>query len=69
MERAGQQALKKKADKVAMKPEAVARIAVRGMFNRKAEIVPGFLNWISVKVIPFMPKKLVENIAAAIYRV
>ena len=69
MERAGQQALKKRADKVAMKPGDVARIAVRGMFNRKAEIIPGFINWFSVKVIPFMPKKLVEKIAAAVYKV
>ncbi len=69
MDRAGQQALKKKAEKVAMKPESVARIAVRGMFKRKAEIIPGFINWFSVKVIPFMPKKLVENIAASIYKV
>jgi short-subunit dehydrogenase len=68
MDRAGQQALKKKAEKVAMKPESVARIAVRGMFNRKAEIIPGFINWFSVKVIPFMPKGLVENIAASIYK-
>lgn len=69
MERAGQQALKKRADKVAMKPEDVARIAVRGMFNSKAEIIPGFVNWISVKLVPFMPKKLVEKIAASLYKV
>jgi uncharacterized protein len=69
MDRAGQQALKKKADKVAMKPESVARIAVRGMFKGKAEIIPGFINWFSVKVIPFMPKGLVEKIAASLYKV
>jgi short-subunit dehydrogenase len=69
MERAGQQALKKRADKVAMHPESVARIAVKGMFKRKAEIIPGFINWISVKAIPFMPKKLVEKIAASLYKV
>lgn len=69
MDRAGQQALKKRAEKVAMTPESVAHIAVRGMFNRKAEIIPGFINWISVKVIPFMPKVLVEKIAASLYKV
>lgn len=69
MERAGQQALKKRADKVAMPAETVAKTAVRGMFNGKAEIIPGFINWISVKVIPFMPKKLVEKIAASLYKV
>ena len=69
MERAGQQALKKRADKVAMTAKEVAEIAVRGMFKGKAEIIPGFINWISVKVIPFMPKKLVEKIAASLYKV
>ena len=69
MDHAGQQALRKRADKVAMKPDAVARIAMRGMFFRKAEIIPGFINWFSVKIIPFMPKKLVENIAASLYKI
>lgn len=69
MDRAGQQALKKRAEKVAMTPERVARIAVRGMFKGKAEIIPGFINWLSVKVIPFMPKVLVEKIAASLYKI
>lgn len=69
MDRAGQQLLKKRAEKVAMTPEAVAAIAVKGMFSRKAEIIPGFINWISAKLIPHLPKKLVENIAASVYRV
>ena len=69
MDRAGQQALKKRADKVAMTPESVARIAVKGMFSGKTEIIPGFINWFSVKVIPFLPKSLVEGIAASLYKV
>lgn len=69
MDRAGQQPLKKRAEKVAMTPEAVAAIAVKGMFKGKSEIIPGFINWISAKVIPHLPKKLVENIAASVYRV
>jgi len=69
MDRAGQQALKKRAAKVAMTPEKVATIAVKGMFNRKAEIVPGFINWISTKLIPHLPKSLVEGIGASVYRV
>ena len=69
MDRAGQQPLKKRAEKVAMTPEAVAAIAVKGMFGGKAEIIPGFVNWISAKLVPHLPKKLVENIAASLYKV
>jgi short-subunit dehydrogenase len=69
MDRAGQQPLKKRAEKVAMTPEEVARAAVNGMFNRRAEIIPGFVNWISAKLVPHLPKKMVENIAASLYRV
>jgi len=69
MDRAGQQPLKKRAEKVAMTPEAVAAIAMKGLFNRKAEIIPGFINWISAKVVPHLPKSLVEGIAASVYRV
>jgi short-subunit dehydrogenase len=69
MDRAGQQPLKKRAEKVAMTPEDVACAAVKGMFSRKAEIIPGFVNWISAKIIPHLPKKMVENIAASLYRV
>jgi uncharacterized protein len=69
MDRAGQQPLKERAEKVAMTPETVAAIAVKGMFSRKAEIIPGFINWVSAKIVPHLPKKLVENIAASLYRV
>ena len=69
MDRAGQQPLKKRAEKVAMTPEAVAAAAVKGMFGGKAEIIPGFINWISAKVVPHLPKNLVERIAVSLYRV
>ncbi|MBK5284186.1 MAG: SDR family oxidoreductase [Bacteroidia bacterium] len=69
MDRAGQHALKKRAEKVAMTPEEVAAIAVKQMFNRKAEIIPGFINWVSAKLIPHLPKSLVERIAASVYKV
>ena len=50
-----------------MKPEAVAKIAIRELFKGKAEIIPGFVNWISVKITYFLPKYLIEKIAAGLY--
>jgi short-subunit dehydrogenase len=59
--------IRKKADKVKMTPHDVARFAVKSMFNKKAEAIPGFINKLSVALIPFTPKALTEKIAAAIY--
>jgi uncharacterized protein len=55
------------AEKMSMKSNVVAKIAVEGMFKGKAEIIAGFSNWISVKAIDFLPKLLIEKIAAGIY--
>jgi len=69
IDRAGMEVLKERAEKVSMKPEAVARIAIRGLFKGKAEIIPGFINWISVKFTYFLPKYLIEKIAAGLYKI
>mgnify|MGYP001493654743 CR=1 FL=1 len=61
------EAIRKKADKVKMKPSEVAKFAVDSMFRKKNEMIPGWLNKISVAVIPFLPKALTEKIAAGIY--
>jgi hypothetical protein len=61
------QALKERAEKFSMKPETVAKIAIDGMFRKKAEIIPGFMNWFSVKLTYFLPKYLIEKIAAGLY--
>jgi len=60
--------MKQKAEKVTMKAEDVARIGVKGMFAGKAEVIPGFVNWISVKMVSFVPKFLTETIAYNLYR-
>jgi short-subunit dehydrogenase len=67
MERARMQALEKIAEKFAMPSEDVARTAVKGMFNKKAEIIPGLINKITVGLSYYMPKILFEKIAAGIY--
>lgn len=65
--RAGMQAMQAVADKFNMDAGAVAKIAVDGMFKGKAEIIPGFTNLFTVKMIDFMPKSLIESIAANLY--
>jgi short-subunit dehydrogenase len=58
----------KKAKKVSMSAESVAKFAVKGMFNKKAEIIPGWLNKISVALTYFVPKTLTEKIAGDLYK-
>ncbi|MFN0047905.1 MAG: SDR family NAD(P)-dependent oxidoreductase [Cytophagales bacterium] len=55
------------AEKMSMKSDTVAKIAVKGMLAGEAEIIAGFSNWISVKAIDFLPKFLIEKIASGIY--
>ncbi|MBV8252747.1 MAG: SDR family oxidoreductase [Chitinophaga sp.] len=55
------------ADRFNMTPEAVAKIAVRGLFSGKAEIIPGFTNKLNAWLPKFFPKTLVEKIAGDIY--
>jgi short-subunit dehydrogenase len=60
--------LKQKAEKFTMPAEAVAKIGLKGMFGGKSEIIPGFINWISAKMVSFVPKKITEQIAYNLYR-
>lgn len=69
VDRAGMnEALKKKAEKFSMKSEEVAEIAINGMLSKKAEIVPGFINWFSVQMTYLVPKGLTESIAEGLYK-
>lgn len=65
--RAGMQAMQAVADKFNMKADAVAKIAVNAMLRGKAEIIPGFTNWISVMATYYLPKSIIEGIAANLY--
>lgn len=65
--RAGMQAMQAVADKFNMNADIVAKIAVEGMFANKAEIIPGFVNWISTMGTYFLPKSIIEGIAANLY--
>jgi len=68
-QRAGLDALKELADKFNMSPAVVAKIAIKGMFNRKAEIVPGFLNNAGAKLVSFVPKGFIEKMISKLYKV
>ena len=67
IDRANMGSMKEKAEKFSMKAEDVARIAVKGMFADRAEIIPGFVNWISVKAVGLLPKSITERIAKGLY--
>lgn len=67
--RAGLDAFSKMAEKFNMKPDEVAEIALKGMFAKKSEIIPGFTNIISVYANRILPKAFIEKMAAGIYKV
>jgi short-subunit dehydrogenase len=62
------EAVKKTAERFNMSPELVGRIAVRGLFKGKAEIIPGFTNKVHAFFPRFFPKSLVEKVGGNIYK-
>lgn len=67
--RAGLDALADLAAKFNMQPDEVAAIGIKGMFNKKAEIVPGFLNKISAAAGRHLTKALIEKVTGDLYKV
>jgi uncharacterized protein len=66
--RAGLNALSKMAQKFNMQADHVAKIAVKAMFNKKSEAIPGITNLISVYANRVLPKSFIERTAANIYK-
>ncbi len=66
--RAGMDSLAELAEKFNMRPDEVAKIGVEGMFDKKAEIIPGFLNKLSVTGSRYINKSLIERITAGLYK-
>jgi uncharacterized protein len=60
-------AARKAGEKVSMTPEAVARIAVQGMFAGRIEVIPGFINQLGKFFAWLLPNRIVESAAAGIY--
>ena len=67
IEQAGMQVMQETAKKFEMTPEEVASTGLKAMFNKKAECVPGFLNYITIKFSFILPDALLEKIAGNIY--
>jgi len=66
--RAGLDALADLAEKFNASPEKVAKAGLKGMFARKAEIIPGALNVLSAFGATHLPKSLIERIGASLYK-
>jgi short-subunit dehydrogenase len=66
--RAGMDALADLAAKFNMTPDDVAAIGISGMFNKKTEIVPGFLNKLSAVAAKHSPKAFIERVTAGLYK-
>ena len=66
--RAGLDAFADLAAKFNMQPNEVAVIGLKGLFNKKVEIVPGLLNKISVIGARHLPKALIEKIGGDLYK-
>jgi hypothetical protein len=50
-----------------MTPKRVAKIAINGLFNEEAEIIPGFINKLNAVLPKFFPKTLTEKVGGTIY--
>jgi len=68
IDRAGMESMKERAEKFSMKPEAVAKIGIDKMLKGSAEIIPGFVNWISVQLTYLVPKSITEKVAESLYK-
>lgn len=66
--RAGMDALQEIAEKFNMSPVEVARVGLKAMFDKKAEVVPGFLNRVSAIAARHVNKGVVERIIASLYK-
>jgi len=66
--RAGLDTFADLAAKFNMQADEVAVIGLKGMFNKKAEIVPGLLNKLAVIGARHLPKALIEKIGGDLYK-
>lgn len=68
-DRAGMVILSKMADRFNMQPDEVAETALKGMFNKKIEVIPGLTNKITAFANRLLPKRFIEKTAAGIYKI
>lgn len=60
--------LKRLAKRLNMSPDEVAKVAVKGLFAGKSEVIPGFTNVLNAYLPKFVPKILTETVGANIYQ-
>ncbi|MXV16757.1 SDR family NAD(P)-dependent oxidoreductase [Hufsiella ginkgonis] len=68
VKRAGIDALAEVAARFNMPPLDVARTGIKGMFRKKAEIVPGLTNRLVAYATRIVPKFIVEEVAGRMYK-
>ncbi|TSJ40270.1 SDR family oxidoreductase [Mucilaginibacter corticis] len=66
--RAGMDNLAELAEKFNMQPDEVARVGLKALFNKKAEVIPGFLNKLGAAGARHLNKGLIEGISARLYK-
>ncbi|MDB5273579.1 MAG: short-chain dehydrogenase [Chitinophagaceae bacterium] len=66
--RAGMHAIAETAEKFGISPTALAKKALRAMYHKKTEYVPGFSNVLGVFFATYFPKRLVETVVARLYK-
>lgn len=67
IQQAGMEAMQDTAKKFEMTAEQVAKKGLSSMFKKKAECIPGFVNFLTVKFSNVLPDALLEKIAANLY--
>lgn len=66
--RAGMQAIADTAAKFEISPDKLAKKALKAMYSRKVEYIPGFSNKLGVFFATILPKRIIEKIISNIYK-
>lgn len=68
VEVSGMHHMEKIAKKTSMQPEEVAEIAVKALFKRKKQVIPGFSNKLAAYGIKHLSRNRIEKMVASLYR-
>lgn len=66
-ERAGMQVMDDLAKRFGSQPEPVAKAALSALFAGRAEVVPGWMDGLTARIMALLPSSLVERVASGIY--
>jgi short-subunit dehydrogenase len=51
-----------------MDAASVARVGLKGLAQKKREVIPGFLNWFTSKIVQFAPRTPSEIVSGKFFR-